>query len=147
MEKIKFSTSIKAPKEKVWKVLWDDASYRKWTHVFSEGSYAVTDWKEGGKVLFLDGNGKGMVSKIETNRPNEFMSIKHLGKVNNGVEDLDSEQTKQWSGAHENYTLKETGGVTTLTLEMDITDEYKDYFMKTFPAALEQVKVLSENNQ
>jgi len=147
MEKKEFKISINAPKEKVWKILWDDPSYRKWTSVFSEGSYAVTDdWKEGSKVLFLDGKGQGMVSKVETNRPNEFMSLKHLGTLKNGVEDLDSEQTKQWAGAKENYALTEGGGVTTLTVEMDITDEYKDYFMNTWPKALEQVKILSENN-
>jgi hypothetical protein len=147
MEKKEFKISIHAPKEKVWKILWQDASYRKWTSAFTEGSYAVTDdWKEGSKVLFLDGKGEGMVSKVETNRPNEFMSIKHLGIVKNGVEDMDSEQTKQWAGARENYTLNEAGGITTLTVEMDITDEYKDYFMNTWPKALAQVKLLSENN-
>jgi hypothetical protein len=146
MEKINFSISINAPKEKVWKVLWDDATYTKWTSVFCEGSSAVTDWKEGSKVLFLDGKGSGMVSKIETKKPNEFMSFKHLGEVKNGVEDTTSEQVKQWAGCLENYMLKEANGVTTLTVDMDIVDEFKDYFMKAFPGGLEQVKQLSEKN-
>ena len=94
MDKMKFSTTINAPKEKVWKILWDDETYRKWTSVFSEGSYAQTDWKEGSKVLFLDGKGSGMVSKIETSRPNEFMSFLHLGVVKDGVEDTESEEVK-----------------------------------------------------
>ena len=146
MEKKEFKITINAPKEKVWEVLWDDASYPKWTSAFSEGSHAVSDnWKEGGKVLFLDGKGNGMVSIVEANKPSEFMSFKHLGDVKNGVEDTDSKEVSQWSGAHENYMLKETGGVTTLTVEMDISDEYKDYFINTFPPALEQVKILSEN--
>jgi len=146
MEKQEFKIKINAPKEKVWKVLWEDSSYRQWTSVFAEGSYAVTDWKEGSKVLFLTGKGEGMVSKIETKRQNEFMSFKHLGAVKNGVEDVDSEQSKQWSGAHENYTLKEANGVTELKVEMDITDDFKDYFMKTWPKALDQVKELSEKS-
>jgi hypothetical protein len=29
----------------------------------------------------------------------EFMSFKHLGMVKNGVEDLNSEQIKEWPGA------------------------------------------------
>jgi uncharacterized protein YndB with AHSA1/START domain len=63
MQKINFSISINAPKEKVWKVLWNDDSYRKWTSAFAEGSYAVTDnWKEGTKVKFLDPKGSGMIS-------------------------------------------------------------------------------------
>ena len=145
MEKLNFSISIKAPKEKVWKILWDDDSYRKWTSVFSEGSYAVTDnWKEGTKVLFLAADGGGMVSTVAANRPNEYMSFKHMGEIKDGVEDISSEKVKGWSGALENYTLRETGGITTLSIEMDITAEYKDYFKKTWPKALEQVKILSE---
>src|SRR5687768_606256 len=146
MEKMNFSTSIKAPKEKVWKVLWDDSTYRQWTSPFMEGSYAVTDnWKEGSKVLFLGPGGNGMVSTVAANRPNEFMSFKHLGEVKDGVEDTTSEKVKAWNGAHENYTLKETGGVTDLVVEMDMTDEFKDYFTKTWPVALEKVKEISEN--
>ena len=147
MERINFSISIDAPKEKVWNVLWDDSSYRKWTSVFSEGSYAVTDnWKENSKVLFLDGKGSGMVSKVAVNKPNEYMSFKHLGEVKDGVEDTSSEKVKGWSGAMENYTLKEEGGKTELKVEMDITEDFKDFFMQTLPKALDQVKTLSENH-
>lgn len=144
MEKQRFNITINAPKEKVWKVLWNDATYRKWTSVFNEGSYAETDWKEGSKVLFLSPSGEGMVSTIAANRPNEFMSIKHLGTVKDGVEDLDSEETRKWSGAMENYTLKTVNGKTELTVEMDITQEYKDFFLETWPKALEKVKELAE---
>jgi len=49
---------------------------------FAAGSYAKTDnWKEGSKVLFLDGKGQGMVSTVAKNKPNEYMSFKHLGEV------------------------------------------------------------------
>jgi uncharacterized protein YndB with AHSA1/START domain len=146
MEKINFSTSINATKEKVWSTLWDDATYRKWTSAFSPTSYADTDWKEGSKVLFLDGQGSGMVSRIEANRPNEFMSFKHLGEVKNHVEDTESDKVKGWAGAFENYTLKEADGITELIVEMDMNEEYKDMFMQMFPKALEQVKILSESN-
>lgn len=147
MEKLQFTTKINAPKEVVWKTLWEDATYRKWTSVFSPTSYADTDWKEGSKVLFLDGKGDGMVSKIETNRPNEFMSFKHLGEVKNGVEDTESDKVKGWAGAMENYTLKEADGLTELLVEMDMNEEYKDMFIGMFPKALEQVKALAENHQ
>jgi hypothetical protein len=145
MEKINFSTSINASKEKVWKTLWDDETYRKWTSVFSPTSYVQTDWKEGSKVLFLDGQGSGMVSRIAANRPNEFMSFEHLGEVKDGVEDVESDKVKGWAGAHENYTLKEDNGTTRLVVDLDINDEYKEMFMGMFPKALEQVKILSEN--
>ena len=145
MEKINFTVTINAPKEKVWSTLWDDETYRKWTSAFSPTSYAESDWKEGSKILFLDGQGSGMVSKIETLRPNEFMSFKHLGEVKNGVEDTESERVKAWAGGFENYTLKESSeGKTELVVDLDMQDEFKDMFMQMFPKALEQVKILSE---
>ncbi len=146
MQKMNFSTSINAPKEKVWKVLWEDSTYRQWTSPFFEGSYVVTDnWKEGTKVLFLSPAGSGMVSTVATNRANEYMSFKHLGEVKDGVEDTTGEKVNAWAGAMENYTLKETAGVTELVVEMDITDEFKDMFTSVWPKALELVKNLSEN--
>jgi len=145
MEKLKFSIEIKAPKEKVWKVLWDDDTYRKWTSVFSEGSYAVTDWKEGSKVLFLGGEGNGMYSVIAQAKPNEFMSFKHLGVIKNGVEQPLDEESKKWSGALENYSLEEKNGLTEMKVEMDIAEEHKSYFNEAFPKALQKVKELSEN--
>lgn len=145
MEKINFSIEINAPKEKVWSTLWTDETYRKWTSAFSPTSYAVSDWKEGSKILFLDGEGNGMLSKIETLRPNEFMSFKHLGEMKNGLEDMESDKVKSWSGGLENYTLKEYDGKTELLVELDMQEEYKDMFSQMFPKALEQVKVLSEN--
>ncbi len=145
MEKLNFKTIINATPEKIWRVLWDDTTYRQWTKAFSEGSYAETDWKQGSKVLFLDGNGQGMVSRIAENRPNEYMSIEHLGEVKDGVQDTTSDRVKDWAGAHENYTLKKVDGQTELSVEMDITEEFKDMFSQMWPKALENIKRLSEN--
>lgn len=145
MEKLTYTVSINAPKEKVWKVLFNDASYREWTSVFGEGSYAETDnWKEGSKVRFLAANGEGMSSMVAANRPNEFMSFKHLGMIKDGVEDTESEEVKKWAGALENYTLEDSNGSTTLKVEMDINHEFKEYFDKTWPNALDKIKTLTE---
>lgn len=146
MEKQQFRVSIDATTEKVWNILWGKTSYPAWTATFAEGSHAETDWKKGSRVLFLDGKNEGMVSTIAENKPNEFMSFSHLGIVKNGVEDMESKGAKDWAGASENYTLKTVNGKTELIVDMDITDEFKDYFMKTFPKALEKVKELAEHN-
>ena len=144
MEKKQFKVLIDASPEAVWKTLWDDQSYRQWTSVFYEGTHAVTDWKEGSKVLFLSPQGEGMVAYIEKKDPNRFMSFRHVGTVKNGVEDLDSEETKKWAGAHENYTLNKVGDKTELVVDMDVSDEFLSYFEETFPKALQKVKELSE---
>jgi uncharacterized protein YndB with AHSA1/START domain len=149
METLNFSTNINAPREKVWEVLWNDDTYRKWTSAFMEGSYAETDnWKEGTKVLFLGPGRSGMVSTVAKNKKNEFMSFKHLGEIKDGVEDTESEKVKQWAGATENYTLSDENGKTKLdvALEVDSRSDFKDYFQKTFPVALEKVKELAEKN-
>ena len=146
MEKQEFNVTIDAPREKVWQSLWNDDTYREWTAVFAEGSRAETDWQQGSKVLFTDGNGSGMVARIAENRPNEYMGIEHLGTLKDGVEDTESEETKAWAGARENYTLKNVDGKTSLTVDMDIADEMKDYFMTTFPKALDKVKEIAERN-
>jgi uncharacterized protein YndB with AHSA1/START domain len=144
MQKVTFSTVINAPKEKVWRAMLDDATYRQWTSAFQEGSYAVTDWKEGSKALFLTPEGTGMVSRIVTHRPNEFLSIEHLGIVKNGVEDTESDEVRAWAGALEDYTLKEVAGASTLTVEMDVAEEYKKYFEETWPKALGKLKEVAE---
>jgi hypothetical protein len=147
MKKLNFSTDINASREKVWKTLWDDNTYREWTREFAEGSHAKTDnWKEGSKVLFLDPNGSGMVSMVAKNNPNEYMSFKHLGVVKDGQEDTTSDEVKGWQGAMENYTLKEVDGKTRLLVEMDATDDFSDYFNNTWPKALERLKKLAELN-
>ena len=146
---MEFKITISAPKEKVWNILWDDATYPEWTSAFATGSKAETDWKKGSKVLFLDGNNSGMVSTIAENIPNEFMSIKHLGNVKNGIEDLDSEEARQWSGTFENYTLRTVSGETELQVVMggaEIPQEFEDYFKDAWPKALDKLKALAEKN-
>ena len=144
MERKEFEIEIYAPKEKIWNVLWNDETYRKWTAPFGEGSYAETDWEEGSRVLFLTPNGNGMVSRINKNDPHNFMSIEHLGYVIEGVEDTTSEEVAQWKGALENYTLEMVNGKTQLLIETDIAEAYLDMFGEAWPKALQKVKELSE---
>lgn len=144
MEKQTFNIHIDASPEKVWDILLGKETYPQWTSVFAEGSTVETDWQEGSRTVFHDGTGDGMVAVIARNIPNQFLSIKHIGMIKNGVEDLESEEVKKWAGAFENYTLKPSNGGTDLLIEMDIEDSYKDYFMEAWPKALEKVKELAE---
>lgn len=140
-----FKTTIDAPKNKVWNILWGAETYPQWTSVFSEGSRAESDWEEGGKILFVNAENEGMVSRIAQKKENEFMSFEHLGMIDaNGNEDYESEKVKGWAGCMENYELKSENGKTTLEVVLDVDEKYADYFKETFPKALEKVKVLAE---
>lgn len=146
MEKLTFNISINAPASKVWQVLWTDETYRAWTSVFHEGSHALSDWKEGSKVLFLGPDGSGMYSMIEKLITNEYMAFKHLGEVKNFEELPNSEVSAAWAGAIETYTLKEENGTTSLEVTVDVSEEFNmmEYFKAAFPKALDMVKELSE---
>lgn len=145
MKKLEFKTVINASPEKIWEVLLGKDTYPIWTAVFAEGSNVKTDWKKGSKAIFLDGKGNGMVSEIAENIPGKFLSIRHLGDVINGKEDLESEKVKEWAGAYENYTLTEVDGQTEWSISLDIVEDYEDYMMDTWPQALKKVKELAEN--
>ncbi len=140
MTTTKFNIQINAPKEKVWEVLWNDESYRQWTAAFHEGSYAKGDWQEGGKIQFLAPEGDGMYSRIHKLAPYTQMTFEHLGEIKGGEEQPQS----SWAGAKETYYLTENNGITELTVEVDLVDEYLQYFKDTFPKALQLVKQLSE---
>ncbi|MGY6741609.1 MAG: SRPBCC domain-containing protein [Cecembia sp.] len=149
MEKLTFSIAIYAPKEKVWDTMLGADTYRIWTEVFMPGSYFEGNWSQGSKILFLAPDGKGnisgMVSKIKANRLYEFISIEHLGFVENGKEDTSSEAVKSWTGNLENYTFNEKNGTTEVLVELDTDEEHKEMFDSTWNEALKKLKTITED--
>jgi hypothetical protein len=147
MQKLNFAIDINAPKEKVWYTMLEDETYRIWTEAFAPGCYFIGSWDKGSKILFLapgeTGEG-GMVSRIKENRPYEYISIEHLGVVQDGKEDTTSDAVRQWAGLLENYTFKDLNGKTELLVDMDINDDYKEMFEDMWPKALQKLKQLVE---
>lgn len=151
MQKLHFSITINAPKEKVWNTMLEDQTYREWTTAFNPGSYYKGDWSKGSKMLFLgpnpeNGEEGGMVSRIAENKPYEFISIEHLGIVKNGIEDTTSEEAKKWTPAFENYTFEEVNGTTRLLVDTDSEESYAEMFNNMWPEALQKLKNLAEAN-
>ncbi len=145
MNNLEFNITINASAKNIWQVLWYDATYRKWTSVFHEGSYAVSDWKEGSKVHFLTPEGNGMFSIISECKENELMAFTHLGEIKNFEEQPADDKTESWAGAKETYSLKEENGSTVLNVFLNSTGDFEEYFRKVFPSALVAVKELAEN--
>ena len=144
MKKVKFSIDINAEKSRIWKVLWDDTSYPKWTSAFFEGSYAESDnWKEGTIAMFLAPGKNGMFSLIKKHVPNQIMSFKHLGMVTEGVQQAE-DKTASWYGYEETYELSDGNDGVILTATLDTDETSKESIGDSFHKALEIVKILSE---
>jgi uncharacterized protein YndB with AHSA1/START domain len=148
MEKFHLTTHIKAPREKVWKAMLENATYREWTKAFHPNSDYRGDWTEGSKILFVgpDENGKegGMVSMIAKNVPYEFISIKHIGVLQDGKEITSGDAVKNWAGAFENYTFTDKDGGTELSIDMDISPTDKAFMAEAWPKALAKLKEIAE---
>ncbi len=140
-----FKIDISAKAETVWFALWDDYHYRNWTSVFHEGSYALSDWKEGSKIHFLIPSGSGMYSIIEEKKPNEKMVFKHIGNIQNFEEQALDDETRLWTGAIESYTLIEIDGKTNLLASFNSIQEHIDFFDNYIPKALSKIKLAAEN--
>ncbi len=149
MQKITKTIFINAPKEKVWDTMLGEETYKQWTAAFCPGSYYKGSWDEGSKIVFLGPNPEtgeegGISSKIEVNKPYEYISILHLAEVKNGVEVEDSAITGSWAGAHENYSFAEKDGGTEVTIDQDVTEKEAEYMSKAWDDALLSLKNLAE---
>ena len=145
MHKLHFSIVINKQKEHVWNTMLNIDTYRLWADVFAPGSNYVGDWSQGSKMLFWAYDEmSGMMSRIKENKPYQYLSIEHIGIVQDGKEDTSSKEAKEWAGTLENYTFKEIDGTTEVLVDIDIEDEYKEMFQEMWPKALQKLKELAE---
>ena len=144
MKTLRFETDISAPREKVWRTMLDQDTYRIWTAEFMPGSYYEGSWDQGSRIRFLGPDSRGMTAVIDENRPFEHISIRHLGEIRNGADDTASD-AKSWPGeAFERYTLREENGVTHLEVTIDVTPEYETMMSEMWPRALRRLKTRVE---
>lgn len=151
MKNIQFKKEINASAQKVYELMLglnDKSDYEYWTAAFNPTSSYEGSWDQGSKIYFVgqDENGKrgGMVSEIVENKLAVFVSIKHYGFLDGDTEITTGEQVEKWAGGHENYSYQERNGITTVTVEMDVIDEYLDFFNNTYPVALDKLKERAE---
>ncbi|MEZ6142022.1 MAG: hypothetical protein R3B84_15760 [Zavarzinella sp.] len=146
VKRIQFSTTINASAEVVWHHITTPESYEQWTSVFAEGSKFEGSWENGSKIRFLSPSGDGMISEIADSRTNEFISIRHLGFISNGVEDTTSEAVRSWAPAYENYTLQATLEGTGIVVDQDVSSEWEKHISEAWPKALNLLKGLCESS-
>jgi uncharacterized protein YndB with AHSA1/START domain len=148
LDLLHFEIAINAPAAKVYKTMIDKDFYKAWTHVFSPGSHFTGSWEKGSKIVFLgpgeNGDMSGMVSRIKENIPSKFISIEHLGVINDGKVITNGKESESWTGARENYTFIDQNKNTLLCIDTETVKEYREIFMNTWPKALEKLKELCE---
>ena len=151
MKKLQFKKDIKASAEKVYNTMLGIGvieTYQQWTSEFNPTSTYEGSWEKGSKIYFVgtDENGKrgGMVAEIADNIPFRFVSIRHYGILDGENEITEGAEIEKWAGGLENYSLQERDGVTTVTVDIDVTEDYLDYFNTTWPRALGKLKEIAE---
>jgi uncharacterized protein YndB with AHSA1/START domain len=144
-----FEIKINAGAEKVYTTMLEKEHYDEWTAEFNPTSHYEGSWEKGAKIIFIgtdqDGKSGGMVSRIKENIPNKFVSIEHLGLLQDGKEITSGDEVEGWAGALENYRFNESNGVTTLIVDVDSNKEFKAYFEETWPKALKKLKSICES--
>jgi uncharacterized protein YndB with AHSA1/START domain len=148
MESLHFEIDIDVNPDKVYKTMLEKKHYEDWTSVFNPDSHFEGSWEKGSKILFFgtdqDGKKGGMVSRIRENLPGKYLSIEHLGVIEDGKEITSGPKVEGWAGATENYTFIDRKGKTTLSVELDSKEEFMSYFRETWPLALDRLKSICE---
>lgn len=145
MKTIQFSIDIHAARERVWKTLWEDATFRDWANIIDEGMYIKGELREGEEIQFMSAvNGYGVTSLVEIFRPDELAAFRHRADTQ---EHGAQEREIEWTGGAESYFLTEKEGMTTLTLKTDVPPEQEETFTARLPQALARIKTLAEKVQ
>ncbi len=151
MKRLQYKIDIKAPVATVYKTmlgLEKKSTYEAWTAEFNPTSTYEGSWDKGSKILFtgVDENGErgGMIAEIAENIPNKFISIRSYGILKGDIEITSGEEVESWAGGLENYTFEEHNGMTTITVEIDMVEDYVDYFDEAYPKALNKLKEIIE---
>ncbi|MBX7242832.1 MAG: SRPBCC domain-containing protein [Bacteroidia bacterium] len=151
MKKLQFTVSINAPVSKVYDLMLGISSkstYEQWTALFNPTSTYEGGWEKGSKILFVgvdeQGEKGGMVSRIAECIPHQFVSIQHYGLFKADVEITEGPEVEKWANGFENYSFEEINGITSLTVDLDTTEEFVDFMNQAYPKALEKLKEICE---
>lgn len=149
---IYFEIEINAPVEKVYTIMLGEKTFPEWTTEFNptpgSASWVEGSWEKGADIRFIgadeNGNKGGMISRIRENIPNRYVSIEHLGFLQDGKEVTSGPEIDAWAGARENYAFYAIGNRTKVMVDMDSSPEFKSHFEETWPKALKKLKALCE---
>ena len=85
-----------------------------------------------------------MISTIERLDEPNVIIFKHIGMIQDGEEDTESDDVKSWAGALEKYMLFDSDDFTQLYVEVDIQPQYIEMMNQGFEKGLALIKQLAE---
>ncbi|MFN8586480.1 MAG: SRPBCC domain-containing protein [Candidatus Eisenbacteria bacterium] len=142
--RIQLTIEIAAPVHDVFRRLIEPASYQDWTSAFAEGSRYEGAWRQGERIRFVGPSGDGMLAEVAELRPNEFVSLRHIGFIVNGAEDTTSDTVRACMPAHENYTFVATPTGTRFELDQSVSPDWEADLRAAWPKALARLKAICE---
>ena len=144
MEIIRAGVDVRAPARVVWDTMLARDTYERWTCAFHEGSTYEGGWDEGAEIRFVgpgeDGQTSGLVGTVVENRPAELVTVRYDGEIDRGVVTRESPVV----GLRESYAFRETDGVTTLEVEVEVPDEWAPSMRQMWAEAVIALKHLAE---
>lgn len=151
MKKLQFKVNINAPVTRIYDFMLginNKSTYEQWTSMFNPTSSYEGSWDKGSKILFIGvdekGEKGGMVSRIAENIPNQFVSIQHYGLLSADKEITEGPEVEKWANGFENYTFEENNGTATVTVDLNIIEDFLAYMSQTYPKALDKLKEICE---
>lgn len=151
MKKLQYKVSIDAPASRIYDFMLginSKSTYEQWTALFNPTSTWEGSWDKGSKMLFIGVDDKGekggLVSRIVENNPDRFVSIQHYGLVQGDKEITEGPEVEKWANGFENYTFEERNGTTTVTVDLDTTEDFIAYMNESYPKALDKLKEICE---
>ncbi len=151
MKKTQFRIGINAPPSEVYNKMLgihNKDTYSQWAKIFNPTSRYEGDWEEGSKIAFIgtseEGKQEGIFCIITKNIPNQYLSMRTQGLIEDGVEIAEGPGLDQWQNLEESYWFDETNGATNLTIEVEIPDDHVEIFSSLWPKALEKLKSIIE---
>ena len=136
-----------------------DHGWLKSHHTFSFANYYNPERMSFGvlRVLNDDQVASGMGFGTHPHRDMEIISIPLEGDlehkdsmgttavIRNG--EIHKDENLSWIGAHENYTLTEKDGVTTVDVDIDVDESFQEFMEDAWPKALQALKEISEKGE
>lgn len=148
MERLNFEIQIKTSPEKLFQVLFEPDSFAQWSKAFDPQSHVEGSWETGSLMRFLTYDSEnqlcGLICYVRENIPHRKIHLDHVGVLQNGQEIFEGPEVESLKGASEIYHILPQGDHCLLQIESDAFDNLQDFFLDTWPVALQKIKALCE---